>query len=126
MEKILVITALLIGCIKEDISPIETIDNIVQIELSNDINLLTSRISLVILMNSNINKEPFSDLHLKPFTDFLISNKTRPNGISAEKVATHILKKVEEGIPHNKIAQTVIFHFRKGDFEAPSKKADFQ
>lgn len=117
MNKILVITVLLIGCMSEEIIPVQTFENITELELANDVNILISRISILVLMNSDITKEPFDDLQLLTLNDFILKSKILPNSISAEKIASHILQKIEEGTPHSEISKTIILDYQQGAFQ---------
>lgn len=118
MKQILVTTLILLSCTKEDITPQISIN-----DASNEINQLTSTVSLHILMNTNVNDQPFDDTHLNKFSNYLYTNSANIiiSDISAKAISRFIILQMEKGISHKAVSENIIKEFNKGTFQSNTR-----
>ena len=120
MNKILLITALILGCSKEEFLPQKIEYNQITVSTTVEIDQLTSHISLLILMNTNVSKEPFDDIYLIAFSNYLSNNVIATGNaaiISPTMVSNYILAEIEQGVLYNNISANIVNQFIDGNFE---------
>lgn len=114
MKQILLTTIILLGCAEEDITP-----QISAKKLNNKIEQLTSTISLLTLMSTNVHDEPFDDLYLIVFSNHLYYNIDEKGltNISPKIVSSYILLQMKQGTAYDNISRNIIKEYSKGRFE---------
>jgi hydroxymethylglutaryl-CoA reductase len=124
MKKIILFMILAFGCTQEIIQP-------TMVEKKKDMNSqlteieqLMSNISLLTLMSTEISQEPFDDMYLSGFSNYLeynVIDRDKKSLISQKKVSNYIISKIEQGTPYDKISINLIDEFIKGNLNHTDK-----
>lgn len=119
MKKILLILLLAVGCSKEEVTPNRDVflDTISSFE---SVNTIMSKVALLTLMSTDISEDPFDDVYLESFSDYLISSVIEQNkraSFSAEEVSDFILSELSDGVPQRDISNNIIQQLELGKFQ---------
>lgn len=119
MKKILLLILLAFGCNVEGLRPQKIEHNKETFNQLSEIDQLMSNISILTLMNINISEEPFDDIYLIAFTNYLAYNVMDINktlSISPIKVSNYIISKMKQRVPFDDLSLHLIEEYKAGNF----------